>query len=275
MEEREEKRVSFLHMGILAAISVLALVAVSAFQIRDALQGEGRNLSAKNAELPISTRAKTPFDGIDWQAPVANATSTEIDRPDEDGIANIGANVVSTLVDSYVALQENGEDSLERREGIAQDIGASLGATVSHKTYAEGDVKTDADTSYDRMLKYRNDLRIALEPLLKNPEYELKLFATYIETGNRANTDQLTAAAKNYRETAANVSRVVVPKDALSQHLAILNALSSFGATIDAMAVHADDPFAAAALLQTYAGSEKDLFTSFDALATYYRTKKS
>ena len=275
MEEREKKRVGVLHMGVLAALSVLALVGVSTWQAKNAFTGPNSEMRAINTSKPLSERASTPFDSTNWQAPLPNLAESAQKEADSDGISNIAGNVVATLVDSYSALQENGEDSPEQRERIAQDIGASLKAKVTHKTYATSDLKTDADTSYDRMLRYRNDLRIALEPLLKNPEYELKLFATYIETGESANTDQLSMAAENYFDASANVAKVVVPTDALSQHLAILNALSEFGATVEAMASHADDPFAAAALLQTYAGSEKKLFSSFDALATYYRTKKS
>ncbi len=275
MEEREKKRVGVLHMGVLAALSVLALVGVSTWQAKNAFTGPNSEMRAINTSKPLSERASTPFDSANWQAPLPNLAESAQKEADSDGISNIAGNVVATLVDSYSALQENGEDSPEQRERIAQDIGASLKAKVTHKTYATSDLKTDADTSYDRMLRYRNDLRIALEPLLKNPEYELKLFATYIETGESANTDQLSMAAENYFDASANVAKVVVPTDALSQHLAILNALSEFGATVEAMASHADDPFAAAALLQTYAGSEKKLFSSFDALATYYRTKKS
>ncbi|MBI4133232.1 hypothetical protein HY478_01315, partial [Candidatus Uhrbacteria bacterium] len=129
--------------------------------------------------------------------------------------------------------------------------------------------------SYDRMLAYRSNLRVALEPLLKNPGYELSLFATYVETRDSKYIDLLKTASKNYREAVSNAAKVVVPRDAVSAHVGILNALSEFGATVETMANHGDDAFASAALLQTYTKNEARLFASFESLASYYRNKKS
>ena len=123
------------------------------------------------------------------------------------------------------------------------------------------------------MLAYRNDLRIALEPLLKNTDYELGLFANYIETRDTHYTDLLRTTAENYRAAIANAAHVVVPKDALAEHVGILNALSEFSSVVERMIEYADDPFASAALLRTYNETESRLFSSFDASISRAREK--
>lgn len=278
MEERAVESVDFLRMAIPAALSVVALIGIGLWQAHQAIVS-GTPVSATNRTITsLPERATTPYGSIDWQTPITDSPASVENsgeaKEDKDGIGNIAGNVVGTLVGSYTTLAEAGAYTPAEGEKIAEDIATSLRANVSYETYGVSDLKTDTDASYDRMLAYRSDLRLALEPLLKNPGYELGLFATYIETRDTKYTDLLKAAAENYREAVGNAAKVVVPKDAATEHVGILNALSEFGATVEAMAAHADDAFAAAALLRTYSESEAGLMTSFNTLAIYYTSKK-
>ncbi len=267
-------------MAAVATLSVVALVAVVAWQIGHAVGGNTAGLNATNQVLPPA-EAHTPFSSINWQSP-PSATDASSDKSysapatkDVDGISNIAGNVAGTLVDSYSALVSAGVYTPEVGQKVASDIGASLRANISYRTYTSDDIKSDADTSYARMLTYRGDMQLALGPLLKNNGYELKLFSSYIDTGDKKYIAQLKSAAQNYRDAASNAARVVVPLDAVLHHVAILNALNGFAATVDNLALHADDAFASAALLQTYTNAEGDVLASFSALATYEKSKQS
>lgn len=259
-------------MKVLAAGAVIALVVIAFAQGYSKISQSNRLLSAKNGRVSASDVARTPSGSINWQAELTTDTDTDSDA---DGISNIGENVMGALVGSYATLVENGSYTWEEGEKIAEDIAGSLKASVSYVVYSESDLKTDTDTSYDRMLTYRNDLRIALEPLLKNPGYELNIFANYIESRDKKFLDQLTVSSQNYRSAIANTANVVVPEDAVSEHVGILNALSEFASVVARMTEYADDPFASAALLRTYNETESRLFSSFDALATYEKQKRS
>lgn len=260
---------------VAATLSVVALVVVAFLQGYAKISEGGRLLSAENTTVGASSVARTPYGSINWQAPLpddsADAPSAAGASEDADGISNIAENVMGALLGSYATLAESGSYTPEEGEKIAEDIANSLKASVSYPVYSQSDLKTDTDISYERMLAYRSDLRIALEPLLKNPGYELGLFANYIETRDKSYTDQLRTTAENYRTAIGNVANVVVPEDAVSEHVGILNALSEFASVVERMTRHADDPFASAALLRTYNETESRLFTSFDALATYAR----
>jgi hypothetical protein len=123
------------------------------------------------------------------------------------------------------------------------------------------------------MLRYRDDLRTALAPLLKNTGSELEIYGKYIETSDPSYLEQLSAAAVNYRAAADNAAAVTVPNDAVNYHKDILNAMEEFAATLDQMAAHATDPLASAALLRTYNQAESDMYTSFNSLSLYYSQK--
>ena len=70
-------------------------------------------------------------------------------------------------------------------------------------------------------------------------------------------------------------ARVAVPRDALSFHLAILNALEQFAAALNTLAANADDPLAAVVVLRAFNQAETNVLTSFASLAKYYREKQT
>lgn len=261
-----------------AALSVVALIGVALWQTYSTFVQKRPFLSASGTPSSVGELARTPYGGVNWQAPVpgaeANPSSEAYASEDKDGLSNIAENVVGALVGSYTALAETGSYTPAEGEKIAGDIAESLHASVSYKTYSTADLKTDADTSYERMLAYRASLREALEPLLGNPGYELGIFANYIESHDATYLEQLRTTAQNYREAVEKAAAVVVPVDAAPQHVGILNALSEFGATIERLSAHADDAFASAALLRTYQNSEARMMVSFNSLATYYTSKQ-
>jgi len=276
MEERAEAGVGFSHMATLAAFSVIALLGISAWQVYQVFV-RGNPVNATNAvDSSVQAQASTPYGSVNWQAWPAEASAEAAADPanDPDGISNIEGNVARALLNSYVMLNEAGIYTPEDGEKIAGDIATSLRANIAYKTYGAADIKTDPDVSYERMLAYRNDLRIALEPLLGNPGYELGLFANYIESKDATYTDRLKAASENYRKAVALAAAVTAPVDAAKEHVDILNALSEFGTIVERMAGHADDAFASAALLQTYNTAEQTMMTSFNALALYQKGKK-
>ncbi len=263
-------------MKIIAALAVVVLIIVAFVQGYGKISKNNRSLSAKNEWVSASNIARTPSGDIDWQTSLGEESSdTTLDAEDPDGLGNIADNVTGALLGSYMTLAESDSYTPEDGEKIAENIAASLKASVSYPTYSDDDLKTDNDTSYERMLAYRSDLRIALEPLLKNPGYELNIFANYIESRDQKYLEQLGQTAENYKLAIENAANVVVPRDAVSQHVGILNSLSEFGAIVERLSRHADDAFASAALLRTYNESEANLVMAFNKLAAYYRDKKT
>lgn len=246
---------------ITAAISIVALLAVMGWQINGAVH-----------ERDVASSYVAAVDGSDAASADILASSTTSSEPQT---TEIGSAVLGGLVEKYLSLQEQGLYTPEVGEKTAEKMAEALKVPVLYRTYTTADITTTADTSYARMLAYRADLQVSLSSLLKNTQPEYEIFAYYVSTKDKKNLEKLQTAAQNYRAAAQGTLRVVPPKDALSQHLGILNAMEEFAATLDALVANADDPFASVVLLRAYNQGETDVLTSFAALAKYYREKRS
>lgn len=185
-----------------------------------------------------------------------------------DGVTPLGAQV---LAQTIVAFDRAVQQSSSTEAGIAavKNLGAQIQLPLDYHSYSVGDIKTVSDTSKDRMLSYRADLRVALEPLLLNKEYELDIFAKFVESKDAKYLSDLRVVSQNYRQAIARMENVVAPADAAFYHASILTALSEFSATLDALADNATDPLASAALLRNFVGAQNDVVTSFDAIGKY------
>ena len=261
-------------MTVVAALSILALIVAITWQSTSSW----RNIKVVDvAPVRVSIgRTGTAEGSPNWQRALessesSTSTMTDVSSNDPDGLSNISANVLGTLVGSYVAMKEAGIYTPSRGQEVAGSIAKDLRANISYRLFNESDIKSDADVSLSRMLSYRGDLRVALEPLLKNSGYELEVFAYYLDTKDMNYLEELRRDAQNYRTATQNAMNVLVPEDALQHHLAILNALSEFEAVLEKMTSNADDPYATAALLRTFGDAEANVLFSFDALAGYFR----
>ena len=271
MEERAKTGVSFSPIVVLAALSVMALIGVSAWQGFSSWKSSQVTSGDLN-EIRVTTNSAKSR--VDWQRAFADtledsAASSTIDDP--DGLSNIGGNVMGTLLGAYATMKDAGTYTQSRGEEIAGAIAEDLRASISYRMYSASDAQIDESVSLPRMLAYRNDMRVAFEPLLLNSMYELEIFAYYLDTHDAQYLEELRRVAENYRTATENVLGVTVPKDAVSYHVGTLNALSEFEAVLNAMAAHADDPFATAALLRTFNEAEAGMFFSFNSLAGYFR----
>lgn len=254
-------------MTATAVLAIVVLAAVSAWQATGLWRENNGEITAKNKATVITIgRTGSPDSQFDWQRSIDGLSAD-----DPDGLSNIGQNVLGTLVGSYVAMKDAGTYTPSEGAKIAEAIAADLHADISFRMYGAKDITTDPKVSVLRMLAYRSDMRIALEPLLKSSTYELEVFGGYLQTKDVKYLTEFEGIIRNYKAATENVSRVIVPEDAAKYHVGVLNALSEFGATLEQMATYVNDPFASAALLRTFNSAEENMLTSFDALAGYFR----
>ncbi len=190
-----------------------------------------------------------------------------------DPIALITPQIVAQLLGKYTALIDSGTFTPEAGAEAAAAIAPNVRALVPYTPFQSVDLKTTDDTSYASMLTYRTELQTALKPLLSNARAEYEIYGSYIESGDAKELEELLRVAKNYSDAADNMMRLTVPSDAKDLHVKIANALGHFSATLKAMAIHADDPLASAALLRTYNDTELAVVTSFDTFAKYGKSK--
>ncbi len=245
-----------------AAVSLVILLAVGGWQIASTVR------ERSNATSYVATGGSS--DTGEDDAFAASSTLSFL-----DGTTPLGSAVLDGLVEKYFSLQQQGLYTPEVATKTAEKMAEGLKVPLSYHVYSGADIQTAADTSYARMLAYRGDLQVSLTPLLKNTEPEYEIFAYYVSTKDKKNLEKLQAAAQNYRAAANATARVIPPKDALPQHLGILNAMEEFAVALDTLAANADDPFASVVVLRSYNQAETKILTSFASLAKYYREKQS
>ncbi len=258
--EKERSHVSgFSAIGVTAALSVLIFLGVTGWQTYQAFVANEKSYVAIDVKKGDASSASPDLPG---------ATSNV-------GSSAIGAAVLEELVARYVTLQKKGIYTPEMGQREAEEMASTLLPDVPFTHYSASDIATDPITTKERALIYRRDLQESLKPLLENKQAEFEIFAYYIDTKDTKYLMQLKAAAQNYRAAARATVRVVVPKDAVAEHIAILNAMEEFAATLDAQVANVSDPLASLALLRTYNQAEAKMLTSFNALTTYYKEKNS
>lgn len=262
--EKERSYASgFSAIGVTAMLSVFILVSATGWQIRETVTD--KNVQTSYVATDTAKDARTA--GV-------SATSPALSLPNT-GESELGVSILDELVSKYISLQEGGVYTEEAGQKVAEQMAATLKPEVAYTPYTASDIATDPDTTYARMLTYRRDLQSSLTPLLKSTQPEFEIFAYYIDTKDEKYLLRLREVAQDYRDAVSASARIRVPKDAVAEHIAILNALEQFAATLDAMTANASDPFASVALLRTYNEAEAEVFSSFNALAIYYKQKST
>ena len=243
---------------ITAALSVLVLALVAGWEVNQSVHAKNTDVTGSTQNSPLS-------------ATVSNTVST---ATSSDPISAIGGVILDQLEGAYQQMQASGTYSTSTAQSAAESLAPYVVAPVSYPTFSAADIHTDPNISSARMLTYRSDLRDSFAPLLKNTQPEYEIFAYYVDTKDASYLTKLRSVAQNYRDAANLTAKVVTPADAVTYQVGILNAMEEFAATLDAMANHADDPFASVALLRTYNQAESDMLTSFNALIAYEKQKQ-
>ncbi len=240
-------------MNAIAGASALALVGVLVFNTL--YRGPGTE--------PVFARA-TPETGA---TPLSDAQELAFAEASTSSTP-LGDAILDQFASRYTALAQSGVSATS-----AAQIAADIVPTMPQKEFTDADIPADADTSLQRVLQYRNDLRIALEPLLSDTTPELEIYARWIDTGDAQYLARLAAIAGNYDAAITAAARVRTPRDAVHYQVGILNAMAHFSAALHALATNAHDPVASVSLLRTYNMAEQQMFTAFNSLALYSAQK--
>ncbi len=226
----------------------------------------GWNMTATPPAL--SDDIQTPVTKEDQNNDYLAALATDDTAATSTGITQLGASIVAQAILAYDHAAETAS-STEAGLVAVKTFGANIIPQVNYRTYAASDIITVADTSHDRVLAYRADLRVALEPLLENKTYELDIYGSYVESRDQQYLKELQVVANNYRAAITRTEKVVAPADAAIFQASVLTSLSKFAATLDAMIINATDPFASSALLRTFLEAQDGLLASFNSVAKY------
>ncbi len=261
-------------IAVTALLSVLVLAGVSIVRVITIMRPPATPVVATAAAEAASSDPEVTADwvqelmllGLIDASDAPAATST-------DHLAMIGPMIMGEIYGSYSALKERGNYTKDDLQAAAARISESMKAAIAYEAFKTSDFTIDSDTSQKRVGAYRDELLVALAPISSIQEAEYVTLSRYVETKDPAYLSQLKDAARAYQAATERASIIIVPKDAVTYHRDVLNALRGFSAVLDGMTDHAEDPFASVALLRAYAEKEQGIKASYDQLRAYYANK--
>lgn len=275
------------HIAVAASASVAILIAAAGAQA-------GAYFGTSDAQkLPLAPIERPTYveisdadkNGIpDWQEELAKAgiatiepaTSTATSSASLDPLSRIAETVAKSLFGNYLFMKENGAYSAQEGQKMAENVAATvIKAPETYVRHTEAELKFDSNTSADRILVYRSDMRVATERLLEGTEPEFALFGRYMESGDPYWLEELEKTVARYRETEKRMLKVTVPENARIYHIRAVNAVGAYGNNIDRLIRFAGDPIAVLALLRAYNDVEREMLLAFDALANFYARSAS
>ena len=252
------------HIKLTAGLAVILLVGVGIWQTIETFKTKDAAQTFVATSKPRGAARRTLRSAL---------RRTLADAADPDPVAAVSTDALGEVVGAYTGLQEEGQYSTSTGAAIAGSIGMGLQAPVSYTPIDASEIQTSPDISYQAMMAYRAALQTSLKPLLNNTAPEYEIFGLYVETKDATYLTQLHTAAANYRAAASSTAQVVVPADAVSVELGLVNSMDEFAATLDTLADNASDPIGSSVLLENYNGAENDVLTAFQALVTYEQSK--
>lgn len=232
-----------------------------------------------------SIRYERPAD----ERPLPTISPTDNDWRDELmklGLVNTAATSSSTagtfsdtvaeeFLNGYFSLKESGSFTNENAAKVGSFLAENLRVPIGFTLHGENELTLSAETSKERVLQYRSDMREALSVLINGSPPEFEIFALYVETKNPQRLLELETSAKRYREAEKKTLAVIVPKDAATLHIRVTNALGGYATAVEQLVRSIDSPVTTLGVLRTYNEAEREMLYAFDALASYYVQKSS
>jgi hypothetical protein len=256
-------------IAITAILSIVVLIGVSVVKIT--------GLFAPNGSISPNIQTASAGDlGEDWRSELEALGYTVDDgtsATSSDQLSILGPIIAGELLNAYEQIKAQGAYTEEDLQRAGEEMAAYVKAAVTFDVVEETELVIDADTSKNRVQKYRDEMTVALTPLNDIGAAEYEIYARYDETRDAKYLAQLLGAADVYRIAAQSAADVSVPKDAARAHRDIINALLAFAEVLEGLATHADDPFASVALLRSYMETEASIEQSYARMRTYYTSK--
>lgn len=267
-------------IAITAGLAVAVLLTALGWQLGNYVGARSASTETIEAQQERRSPPTQVVANTDWRDELVrlgvvntSPATTDSSSTSTDSLQRLSESVAESLATSYYSLKEYDAYTPERGRQLGADIGVNIRAPSEYVLHGESELSIDPDTSRERVLVYRSDMREALAVLITSSLPEFELFALYIDSKDPRYLDEIRAATERYKSAEYATLGVAVPDDAALLHLRVVNALGSYGTVLDQLIRSADAPFATLAVLRTYNEAEREMLNAFDALATYYARK--
>jgi RNase H-fold protein (predicted Holliday junction resolvase) len=179
------------------------------------------------------------------------------------------------IIQPYITKKKNDTyDPSSTNETIIQRATKRM-FTINMPRVPLRDIKTTNDTTKQSVVKYKADIKQALQPILMlKKEYELDVYSRAIRDNDLKIFQHLNNIAKQYRKASKQVLVVTAPKDVAETQRKLAEDLMVFATVLDAMAEGYNDPAMSLAGLKHFTETEQEIVKTFDLYKKYFLSKK-
>ncbi len=182
--------------------------------------------------------------------------------------------VSGLLLSNYLALKQSGQPlSKDDALAIVQSIPAyDPPEQTAPRVYSLSDVRASAQSDEKALREYGNDVGALLSvPEGDEVKNELIVLVSFMQTGDETTfLRDLKEVIAQYDYVLAGLLQISVPKNIVSAHLGIINALSLVRSTVNDFHSFTEDPLLALSVFTTYNESTTRRGEAFRALRTVF-----
>jgi len=140
-------------------------------------------------------------------------------------------------------------------------------ATRYTPVYTRNDILTSDSSS---STTYASDFNSAIEPVLEVAEYELATYGRAIEEGSTEDFEKLLDASVVYKDIADTLLEIEVPKDAVVEHLDLINSFETFSRILSSMSDGDSDPVSTLVMTRDFFEGEDAIKVAYSQINIYF-----
>ena len=188
---------------------------------------------------------------------------------------NLTSSFSKNLYIASVALEQNGiNDPAVDQQTVTQLIEQEA-TKIQKTTYSQNDIKVGKDDSASALKAYGNAMATTLIGFVtqKSMVDDLTSIGNFTNTNSEAD---LFAVAKHSQKVGGVLQKLLalaVPPSAVSIHLQVLNAVGTYGQTLQNLSRAYDDPVRATFAIKSYVDDTMNALRSFPNLASFFKSK--
>jgi len=268
-----------MQLRFIAGAAAIAMLGI-ALSIRFAPQNSSLTIQMPTTSTEETTILDSDGDGApNWQETLLGTDPNDAGSvPERTALtATLGATATSSLTEQfarsflyqYLTASGGGSKSVENPTLIGVSLATSLQVpSPKYTPYTSSDIKLAANTDAAR-LYYYEAMQKVLGIIQHQGEPELAVYSRLID-GEPAAKENLEAIILLYTKAATEAVSASAPSEAKDIHLATINALGYYAASLLQLIEYSDDPVGSLTVLRAYNSAEAGIFSAFDALRIYF-----
>jgi hypothetical protein len=222
------------------------------------------------------------YDENDWEkilTNIAKSSTTTIAKQEVGRYEGEGTEtdlLAKDVFSQYLAKKKGGGEvsTADINEMVLNALSSPEYTKATGVQYSIKDIKVGDQTTQAAVERYMDDGQDIMIQYSNNKYGDpLQILQKAMASGKESDFAKLDPIIKNYKGMIAASLGIIVPKDAVTLHLALLNSISDILANLEALRVVSSDPLKAFVGLSQYSQHILQMQSSLNSLSAYFKSK--